>query len=83
MPQCSEAAGKFHVQALTFLDSGGPGGKGASAPMRHVWNAHVSGAAHQAPLDGKMRQEYADEVEEMGCGDIGKVCGCNLKPHVG
>ena len=73
MPQYAEAAVTFHVQALPVLDSGGPLGKVAAAPLRHVWNAHASRAAHQAHPDGKMRPEYADEVKETGCGDSGQV----------
>ena len=83
VPQYGEAAGIFYVQALMVSDSGGPGGKGAAAPMQHVWNAHASGSAHQEHPDGKMQTEYADEVEATGCGDSGKVCGDNLQPHGG
>ena len=36
VPQCGEAEGKFHVQALPVSGSGVPGGKVASAPLQHV-----------------------------------------------
>ena len=68
-PQCREAAGKFHVQALPVSGSGGPGGTVSGSSLKYVWNAYSSRAAHQAPPDGKMRPEYADEVEETGCVD--------------
>ena len=63
VPQCGEAAGKFHVQALLVPDSGGPGGKGAADPLQHVWNEHARRAAHQAHTDGKIQTEHTDEVE--------------------
>ena len=83
VPQCGRAEGIFHVQALLVSDSGGQVGKGSAALIRHVWNAHTSRAAHQALPDGKMRPEYADEVEETVCGDSEKVYGGNLQTHGG
>ena len=83
MPQYGEDAGTSHVHSLPVSNSGVPGGKGAAALLQRVWNAHSSRAAHQAPPDGKMRPEYADEVEETGCGDSGKIYGVNLQPHGG
>ena len=74
---------EFYVQEIPVLDSGGPGGKGAAAPLRYVWNAHASREAHQEPPDRNMRPKYADEVEETGCGDSGKVCWGNVQPHGG
>ena len=83
VPQYEEAAVTFPVQALPVSDIGGPGGKRAAAPLRHVRNSHASGGAHQAPPDGKMRPEYPDEVEEMGYEDSGKVYRGNLQPRGG
>ena len=79
--QYGEAEGTFHVPEFPVSYSGGTGGNGATASLQHVWDAHASGGAHQAPLDGNMRSEYADEVAETGCGDNGKVYGCNLQTH--
>ena len=67
VPQCGEAEGTFNVQALPVLDSGGLGGKGAAAPLQHVWNAHARWAARQEQPDRKMQTEHADEVEATGC----------------
>ena len=83
VPQCREAAGTFHVQALPVSDSGGTGGTGSAALLKHVWNAHAIGAADQAPPDVKMQTEYTYDIEATGCGDSGKVCGVNLQPHGG
>ena len=83
VPQCGEATGKFHVQALPVSDIDDLGEKGAAAPLRHVWNAHVSGVDHQSPPDGKMQMEYAYEVEATGCGDSRKMCWGNLQLHGG
>ena len=83
VPKYGEAAGKFHVQVLSVLDSGGPVRKGSAAPLRHVWNAHASRAAHWEQPDGNIRTEHADEVESTGCGDSGKLCGGKLQPHGG
>ena len=46
-------------------------------------DSHASGAYHQALTDGKIRSEYAYEVAEKGCGDSGKVNGCNLQSNQG
>ena len=48
-----------------------------------MWNAHASSAAHHEHPDGKMRTEYADEVEATGCVDSGKLCAGKIKPHGG
>ena len=78
-----EALGTFYVQTFLVTDSGGPGGKGNAAPLRHVWNAHASRADHQSPPDGMVRLEYTDEVAEKRCGDSGKVHRGNLQPNGG
>ena len=79
--QRSKALGTFHVPTFLVTDSGGPGGKLTSAPLRLVRNAHARGEAHQASLDGTMSSEYADEVEDKGCGDSSKVHRGDLKSN--
>ena len=71
--QNRKAAGKFRVPIFLVSDSDGPGGKGTNALLQLVWDAHASGVAHQAPLDGTTRPEYTDEVEEKECGDSIKL----------
>ena len=77
--QCRKDAGTFHVPTFSVSDSGGPGRKGTAAPLRLVWGAHLIWADHQAPPYGTMQPEYVDEVEETGCGDIGKVLWGDLQ----
>ena len=60
--QCGKAAEKFHVPTFSVLDSGGPGGKGTSAPLRLVRYVHVSRAAHQKSAESKMRWQIQDLV---------------------
>ena len=71
--QCGKGTGTLYVQAFLVIDSGGSGGKGTAAPLRHVWNAHANKAAHQTSPDGTVRSEYADNVAETRRGDSGKV----------
>ena len=79
--QSGEAAGTYDVTSFPVSYSGGLGGKVTAAPLRHVCDAHASGAAHQALPDGKIRPKYAYEVAETGCEDSGKLHGVNLQPH--
>ena len=72
-----------HVLSLQIQVGGSPIGEVAAAPLWHVWNARASGAVLQEHPDGKIRTEYADDVEATGCGDSVKVCGGNLQTHGG
>ena len=81
--QYEKAVGTFDVQVFLVIYRVGSEGKGTASPLRHVWNAHARGAAHQALSDGTVRSEYIDEVAEKRWGDSGKLHGGNLQLNRG
>ena len=78
-----KAAEILYVQTFLVTDSGGPGGKVTDDLLRHVWNAHASGAAHQEFPAGAVQYKYTDEVAEKRYVDSGKVHEGDLQPNRG
>ena len=73
--QCRKSMGTLYVQEFLVTDNGGSEGKGTAAQMRHLWNAHAIGSAHQKFPYGAVQSKYTDEVAETRRGDSGKLHG--------